>query len=188
MLGNICLHIHIHQWLENDPILFQFIRQHASLLTKYSSLKLELELYQNYMKMTEPRLPWLSTLSKTLFIRNHIQYEEFFQIQKYINKLLKNTEEEFKIITEKLAKSITDQHHHQQQISSSTTTTSSKVDIKILTSLIVTLVQEDQQHLNIEFIKKQHLLMLNVKDISLIHDFYYLQPSFDQVIISSSIL
>ena len=92
---------------------------------------------------------------------------------------MKNTEEEFRTMIEKLAKSISDQ----QQILSS-----SKVDMKLLTSSILIFVRQDQQRLNVGIIKKRHLLMLNVKDICLLHEFYYLQPDSEQVIVFSSIL
>ena len=173
---DVYLSIRVHQWLEKHQILFQFIREHASLLAQYFSLKMELELYQSYMKMTEPILPWLSTLSKPHLMRNYLNYDRFFQIQKSVTRQLKISEEKFKIITQNLAKSISDQ----QQTSSSS---SSEVDIKTLTSLIIKLVQEDQERLNIEFIKKRNLLMLNVKDIFLLHEFYYLQPNSEQVMI-----
>lgn len=176
---DIYLRIKVNQWLETDRTLLLFIRQHASLLANYFSLQMELELYQSYAKITEPHLSWLSTMSETLLARNSIDVQ-FFQIQKYINKQLKNTEEEFRAMTEKLAKSISDQ----QQILSS-----SQVDMKLLTSSILTFVRQDQQRLNVKLIKKRHLLMLNVKDICLLHEFYDLQPDSEQVIVFfSSIL
>jgi hypothetical protein len=49
-------------------------------------------------------------------------------------------------------------------------------------------VREDQQRFNDEFIKKRHLLMLNAKDVRLVHEFYHLQPDWQQVIVFSSIL
>jgi len=170
---DIYLRIKVNQWLETDRTLLLFIRQHASLLANYFSLQIELELYQSYAKMTESHLSWLSTMSKTLLTRNTINVQ-FFQIQKYINKQLKNTEEEFRTRTEKLAKSISDQ----QQISSSP-----KVDMKLLTSSILIFVRQDQQRMNVGLIKKRHLLMLNVKDICLLHEFYDLQPDSEQVIV-----
>jgi hypothetical protein len=176
---DIYLRIKVNQWLETDRTLLLFIRQHASLLANYFSLQMELELYQSYVKMTESHLSWVSTMSKTLLARNTINVQSF-QIQKYINQQLKNAEEEFRIKTEKLAKSISDQ---QQRISSS------KVDMKLLTSSILIFVRQDQQRLNVKLIKKRHLLMLNVKDICLLHEFYDLQPDSEQVIIFvSSIL
>ncbi|CAF1316513.1 unnamed protein product [Rotaria sordida] len=121
------LRIKVNQWLEIDRTLLLFIRQHASLLVTYSSLKMEL-----------------------------------------------NSEKEFGIITEELAKSISDQ----QQLSSSS---SSTVDIKLITSSILIFVREDLQRLNLKLIKKRHLFMLNVKDICLLHEFYYLQPDSQQL-------
>jgi hypothetical protein len=61
--------------------------------------------------------------------------------------------------------------------------------MKLLTSSILIFVRQDQQRLNVKLIKKRHLLMLNVKDICLLHEFYDLQPDSEQVIIFvSSIL
>ncbi|CAF3661025.1 unnamed protein product [Rotaria sp. Silwood1] len=51
------LRIKVNQWLETDRTLLLFIRQHASLLVTYCSLKMELELYQSYINMTESLLP-----------------------------------------------------------------------------------------------------------------------------------
>jgi hypothetical protein len=124
MFHDFHLRTKVNRWLETDRTPLLFIRQHASLLAKYFSLKIEIERYQSYIKMTESVLPWLSGMSKTLFQRNNIN-DQFFQIQKYTNKQLKNSEKEFAIITEKLAKAMADQ----QQVMSSS---SSEIDYEIV--------------------------------------------------------
>lgn len=145
--------IKINQWLETDKTLLLFIRQHASLLAQYGSFKMELELHQSYINMTQSVLDWLSGMSEKLFIRNNIN-EKFFKLQIYVNKQLKKSKEQFENIEEKLAKSI----EYQEQM---TTSSSSEIDIRLITSLIVMFVRQDQQRFNLEFITKRYLLMLN---------------------------
>ena len=171
MTYDVHLRIKINQWLETDKTLLLFIRQHASLLDKYGSFKMELELHQSYINITQSVLDWLSGMSEKLFIRNNIN-DKFFKLQIYINKQLKKSKEQFKNIEEKLAKSL----QYQEQM-----TTSSEIDIRLITSLIVMFVRQDQQRFNVEFITKRYLLMLNAKDVRLVHEFFHLQPSLRQV-------
>jgi hypothetical protein len=172
MNNNIPVQHKIKEWLEKDHVLLVFIRQHASLLAQYSSLKMKVELYQSYTHMTQPVLDWLSGMSKNSIKCNNIN-ENFFKIQTYINKQLKNSEEQFRNIREKLAQS------KQYQ---SPMTTASEIDLRLITSGILLFVRQDQQRFNIEYIKKRYLLMLNVKDVRLVQEFYHLKPNIRQVI------
>ena len=174
MANDVHLQNKIKQWLESDITLLPFVRQHASLLAQYSSLKMELDLYQSYINMTDSVLDWLSGMSNTLIRRNNIN-DQFFEIQTYIDQQRKKTEDQFRNIEEKLAKSL----HGQQQ-----GTAASQIDVRLVTSFILVFARQDQQQFNVEFIKKRHLLMLNAKDVLLVHEFYHLQPSIRQVIVS----
>jgi hypothetical protein len=171
MKAEVHLRDQIQQWLETDMTSSPFVREHASSVAKYSSLKMYLELYQVYIHMTQSTLGWLSGIFKKLLERININ-DRLFEIQKNINKQLKHTEEQFENIKQKVAKS--SQCEKQG-------TTSSKVDVQWVKSLIVMLVREDQQQFNDQYLKKRHLLMLNAKDIRLVREFYHLQPSIRQV-------
>jgi len=179
----------VNQWLETDRTLLPFIQQYASLLAKYYFCKMEIGLYQSSINMTQSMLLWLQTMSDALLQHNNINYDQFLKIRKYITKELKTSENEFEILIEKLAKLMSDQQKQQQQhMSSLSSSTFANIDILFLRSLIVSFVREDQERYNIEFIKKRHLLMLYAKDISLAHDFYYLQRNAQHVIIFLSFL
>lgn len=180
IINEIHVRNNVEHWFETDRTLLHFTRQHASLLAKYTLLKLELELYQNSVNLTESVLPWLSSMSKALLARNNIN-EQFFRIQKYLTRQCKSTEEAFRDIAEKLTQSISIQQ--QQQLSKSST-----VDMNLLVSVIVMFVRQDQQEYNIELIKKRHLLMLNARDIRLLYEFYHLQPNGPQVMLMISII
>ena len=171
MKNEVHLRDQIQQWFETDMTSLPFVREHASLLAKYSSLKMYLELYQVYIHMTQSTLGWLSGMSKTLLKRLDIN-DRLFKMQKSIKKQLKHTEAQFENINQKLAKS----SQCQQQ-----GTTSSKINVQWVKSLIVMLVREDQQQFDDQYLKKRHLLMLNAKDIRLVHEFHHLQPSIRQV-------
>ena len=171
MKAEVYLRDQIQQWLETDITSLAIVREHASLLAKYSSLKVDLELYQVYIHMTQSTLGWLSGMSKTLLKRLNIN-DRLFKIQKRINQQWKRTEEQLRNIEQKLAKS--SQCQQQEPVSSA-------VDMHWVTSSIVMLVREDQQQLNDQYLKKRHLLMLNAKDIRLVHEFHQLQPSIRQV-------
>ncbi|CAF3242894.1 unnamed protein product [Rotaria sp. Silwood2] len=88
----ISLRNQIKQWLETDTTLLVFIRQNATLLAQYYSLKTELQLYQTYINMTQSVFDWLSTMPQILIKRFNIN-KNFFKIQSYINKQLKNSEQ-----------------------------------------------------------------------------------------------
>lgn len=171
------LHNKVKQWLATDVRLFPMIRQHASLLAKYSSLKMELELYRSYRQMTESLLDWLSTMSKKL-IRCYNINDQFFRIQTFIDEHLKLAEQQFPTIEEKLAKSLP---YQQRGVASS------EIDMRLITSLIVMFVRDDEQQGNVEYVKKRHLLLLNAKDIRLVHDFFHLQPSIRQLTLAERI-
>ena len=173
MANDVHLQNKIKQWLESDITLLPFVRQHASLLAQYSSLKMELDLYQSYINMTDSVLDWLSGMSNTLIRRNNIN-DQFFEIQTYIDQQRKKTEDQFRSVEEKLAQSL---RYGQQG------TAASQIDVRLVTSFILVFVRQDQQQFNVEFVKKRHLLMLNAKDVRLVHEFYHLQPSIRQVII-----
>ena len=171
MKTEVHLRNQIQRWLETDVTSLSFVREHASLLAKYSSLKMYFELYQVYIHMTQPTLGWLSGMSKTLLKRININ-DRLFNIQKHIKKQLDHTERQFENIKRKLAKS--SQCEKQG-------TASSKVDAQWVKSFIVMVVREDQQQFDDQYLKKRHLLMLNAKDIRLVHEFHHLQPSIRQV-------
>lgn len=171
MKNDVHLQNKIKQWLESDITLLPFVRQHASLLAQYSSLKMELDLYQSYINMTDSVLDWLSGMSNTLIRRNNIN-DQFFKIQTCIDQQRKKTEDQFRSVEEKLAQSL---RYGQQG------TAASQIDVRLVTSFILVFVRQDQQQFNVEFIKKRHLLMLNAKDVRLVHEFYHLQPSIRQV-------
>ncbi|CAF4235866.1 unnamed protein product, partial [Adineta steineri] len=65
--------------------------------------------------------------------------------------------------------------------------TSSRIDIRQIMSLMHKFIEQDQHEFNIELKKKRYLLMLNIKDIRLIHEFYHLQPTFEQLSIAEYI-
>ena len=133
---------------------------------------MELDLYQRYINMTDSVLDWLSGMSQTSIRRNHMD-DQFFEIQTYIDKQRKQTEDQLRNVEERLAKSL---HYGQPG------TASSQIDVRLVTSFILVFVRQDQEPFTVEFIKKRHLLMLNAKDVRLVHEFYHLQPSIRQVI------
>ena len=171
MKTEVHLRDEIQQWLETDMNSLSFVREHATLLAKYSSLKMYLELYQVYIHMTQSTLGWLSAMSKTLLKRININ-SRLSKIQKHIKKQLEHTERQFENVKRKLAKS--SQCEKQG-------TTSSKVDMQWVKSLIIMLVREDQRQFDDQYLKKRNLLMLNAKDVRLVHEFHHLQPSIRQV-------
>ena len=173
MANDVHLQNKIKQWLASDITLLPFVRQHASLLAKYSSLKMEFDLYQSYINMTDSVLDWLSGMSNTLIRRNNIN-DQFFAIQTYIDQQRKKTEDQFRSVEEKLAESL---RYGQQG------TAALQIDVRLVTSFILVFVRQDQQQFNVEFIRKRHLLMLNAKDVRLVHEFYHLQPSIRRVIV-----
>ncbi|CAF1490695.1 unnamed protein product [Adineta steineri] len=101
-MNDIYLRNKIKERLETDNTLVLFIRQYASTLAKYSGLKSELELFQNYINMTQPIFDWLSGMSETLIKRNNIN-DNIFQIERYINKQSTVSEKQLKNIANKLA-------------------------------------------------------------------------------------
>ncbi|CAF4108998.1 unnamed protein product [Adineta steineri] len=177
IMNDIYLRNKIKQRLETDKTLVLFIRQYASTLAKYSCLKSELELFQNYINMTQPIFDWLSGMSETLIKRNNIN-DNIFQIERYINKQSTESEKQLKNIANKLA------IFTECQIEMNT---SSRIDIRQIMSLMHKFIEQDQHEFNIELKKKRYLLMLNIKDIRLIHEFYHLQPTFSQLSIAEYI-
>ncbi|CAF1344554.1 unnamed protein product [Adineta steineri] len=177
IMNDIYLRNKIKQRLETDKTLVLFIRQYASTLAKYSCLKSELELFQNYINMTQPIFDWLSGMSETLIKRNNIN-DNIFQIERYINKQSTVSEKQLKNIANKLA------IFTECQIEMNT---SSRIDIRQIMSLMHKFIEQDQHEFKIELKKKRYLLMLNIKDIRLIHEFYHLQPTFPQLSIAEYI-
>ncbi|CAF1474708.1 unnamed protein product, partial [Adineta steineri] len=133
IMNDIYLRNKIKQRLETDKTLVLFIRQYASTLAKYSCLKSELELFQNYINMTQPIFDWLSGMSETLIKRNNIN-DNIFQIERYINKQSTESEKQLKNIANKLA------IFTECQIEMNT---SSRIDIRQIMSLMHKFIEQD---------------------------------------------
>jgi hypothetical protein len=165
------LQTNIQQWLENDVTLFQFIRQHASLIADFHSLNMELALCETYINMTHYEFAWLSRLSKAMIDSKKIS-PTFFKTQIYIKKQLKSFKRQSKAVTDNLV-TFTRQH---QEVSSLSIN-----DVNQLKGIITIFVQEKQQQLYADIEKKKNLLMLNAFDVRLTKEFFDLNPSSQQV-------
>ena len=165
------LQTNIQQWLETDVTLFQFIRQHASLIADFHSLNMELALCETYINMTQYEFAWLSRMSKPMITSKKIS-PKFFKTQIYIKKQLKSFKRQSKAVTEKLATFLC-QH---QEVSSLSIN-----DVNQLKGIITIFVQENQQQLYADIEKKKYLLMLNAYDVRLTKEFFDLNPSSQQV-------
>ncbi|CAF2652288.1 unnamed protein product [Rotaria sp. Silwood2] len=138
----------IKRWLENDVTILQFMQKHACLIADFYLTKMELDLYQMYMNMTESTLLLLSQMSQTM-IKSYSIDPKYLQTDTYIKQQIKILETQ----NNKVQKNLIDylQHQEQHQVS-----TLSKMDMILLRAFIFTFVQQDQQqYLHADMQKKK---------------------------------
>ncbi|CAF4069102.1 unnamed protein product [Rotaria sp. Silwood2] len=170
----------IKRWLERDVLLLQFIREHACLLADFYILKMELDLYDMYVNMTQSEFFWVSQMSPSMIQARTID-EQFLETHTDAKQHLEIIEKQFSQVKKNVINYV-QRKEQQHQMS-----TLSITDMNLLKAFIITFIRQDQKCLHADSEQKKTSLLLNANDVRSVKEFYDLQPTSLQIRLACNI-
>ncbi|CAF4352455.1 unnamed protein product [Rotaria sp. Silwood2] len=161
----------ILQWCKSKENL-HYIREHTRLVDRVYYLKLEEDLWENYISYGETYHCWTSPLSKTIIKDNKLEFDYKISkrsMQKYTEKIKQNK-----------AKAEDEVQHHALLLTNYQQP-DSNIDEQRLWAVLLALVRKGQKKLSQHYEHRKKRLKNSAQDYSLVRACYDCQPTQNEI-------